>query len=182
MTECTRCSIVWHASCLVPPLPFSLRQQDEIVCSEECWTELVQATLAASGTEPQREAPGTTRKFLLRTPHGTSERPTMYPIISPRPHTQVQANGSCPTPTTHRATTGCATPDPPPQHWNLMEPSPRPQKRQRQPQKRDTKVSTAHTAVNTTEDNAEPVPQRWVAPEPSPRATKQQKRQTRQAP
>ena len=38
LTECTRCNIVWHASCLAPPLPFPLRPQDEIVCSEDCWT------------------------------------------------------------------------------------------------------------------------------------------------
>jgi hypothetical protein len=103
-------TIVWHASCLVPPLPFPLRQQDETVCSEECWTELLQATLAAGGTTPQREAPGTTKKFLLRTPQGTSKRPPMYPIFSPRPHTQVQVNDPCPLPMPHRASTTSLTP------------------------------------------------------------------------
>jgi hypothetical protein len=83
LTERTRCNIVWHASCLAPPLHFPLRPQDEIVCSEDCWTELVQATLTAGGTEPQREDPNTSRKFLLHTPAHTSNRDTLYPTISP---------------------------------------------------------------------------------------------------
>ena len=88
LTECTRCNIVWHASCLAPPLPFPLRPQDEIVCSEECWTELVQATLAAGGTTPQREDPKHLSEVFLLTPAHTSTRPTLYPTISPNPHTQ----------------------------------------------------------------------------------------------
>jgi hypothetical protein len=87
LTECTRCKIVWHASCLASPLPFPLRPQDEIVCSEDCWTELVQATMTAGGTEPQREDPSTSRKFLLHTPAHTSNRPTLYPTTSHPIHT-----------------------------------------------------------------------------------------------
>ena len=55
-----------------------------------------------------------------------------------------------------------------------------PRKNQRQPQKKDTKVATAHTAPTTTEENAKPVPQRLVALEPSPRPAKQQRRQQEQ--
>ena len=78
LTECTRCNIVWHASCLAPPLPFPLRPQDEIVCSEECWAELVQATLSAGGMEPQREDPNTIQK--VSSPHTTAHQYSTHPV------------------------------------------------------------------------------------------------------
>ena len=134
----------------------------------------------------------------------------MYPIISPRPHTQVQVNDPYPLPTPHRASTTSLTPtrahqrskrdlppppdappeettdratsEPLPQHWTLMEPSPRPKKKQRQLQKEATKVVAAHTVPTTTagDGTADPVPQRWTILEPSPRPTKQQRRQAYQ--
>ena len=148
LTECTRCNIVWHASCLAPPLPFPLRPQDEIVCSEECWNELVQATLTAGGTEPQREDPKTSRKFLLCTPKHTSTRPTLYPTISPMPHTQVLVH-STRDPASHvsdrrrkrsrppqdeppEAIDDSATSEPLAQQQPALEATPQPQKRRRQ--------------------------------------------------
>ena len=55
LTECTRCNIVWHASCLQPTPVFPLRQQDAIVCGEECWTELTAAARSAGIPAPERE-------------------------------------------------------------------------------------------------------------------------------
>ena len=55
LTECTRCNIVWHASCLQPPLPFPLRTQDAIVCGNACWAELTEELLTRGEPEPTQE-------------------------------------------------------------------------------------------------------------------------------
>ena len=191
---------MWHASCLAPPLPFPLRPQDEIVCSEECWTELVQATLAAGGTTPQREDPNTSRKFLLHTPARTSTRPTLYPTISPNPHTQDIAHSTSPNTLGHASTSRAhrrskrsrspppAAPpefnaeadEPPARRQTGTEPSPQPTKRQRQGQQQHTPkivaATTVAAAAPTAETTVEPAPQRWVALEPSPRPAKKQRR------
>ena len=187
---------MWHASCLAPPLPFPLRPQDEIVCSEECWAELVQATLSAGGTEPQREDPKTSRKFLLHTPQHTSTRPTLYPTISPSPHTQVLGHSTRdhashasdrrrkrsrpPQAEPPGATEDSATSDPLAQQQPAPEATPQPQKRRRQAQQQDTLEVAPATApsdgTTEVEKTTEPVPQRWVALEPSPRPAKQRRR------
>ena len=171
---------------------------DEIVCSEECWAELVQATLSAGGMEPQREDPNTSRKFLLRTPQHTSTRPTLYPSISPSPHIQVSGHSTRDhaSPASDRrrkrsrppqaeppgATEDSATSEPLAQQQPALEATPQPQKRRRQVPQRNTMeavpaIVTADAAT-TKARTTEPVPQRWIALEPSPRPAKQRRRHT----
>ena len=161
------------------------------MCSEDCWNELVQATLTAGGTEPQREDPNTSRKFLLHTPKHISTRPTLYPTISPNTHTQAQGHSanqtmdhaspargrrckrSRPSQADPPGAEDSATSEPLAQQRPALEAATTPPKRRRQVAQQDTLegVSTPNTADAATSkvENTEPVPRRWVALEPSPR-------------
>jgi len=81
LTECTRCNIVWHASCLQPTPVFPLRQQDAIVCGEECWTELTEAARSAGISAPERETHNTKRRFLAHK-HYTTNTTHSFPLVT----------------------------------------------------------------------------------------------------
>ena len=81
LTECTRCNIVWHASCLQPTPVFPLRQQDAIVCGEECWTELNAAAHSAGIPAPERETHDTKRRFLAHK-HHTPNTTHSFPLVT----------------------------------------------------------------------------------------------------
>jgi hypothetical protein len=55
LTECTRCNLVWNASCLHPTPNFPLREQDAMLCGEQCWAEITTAALNAGEQIPTRE-------------------------------------------------------------------------------------------------------------------------------
>ena len=81
LTECTRCKIVWHASCLQPTPVFPLRQQDAIVCGEECWTELTAAAHSAGIPAPERDTHDTKRRFLANK-HHTHNTTHSFPLVT----------------------------------------------------------------------------------------------------
>ena len=101
LTECTRCNIVWHASCLQPPLPFPLRTQDAIVCGNACWAELTEELLTRGEPEPTQENPLHTPKLLPRRHSETTSTPHNYPSIT----TPTPQGDSATEPSTHDATT-----------------------------------------------------------------------------
>ena len=101
LTECTRCNIVWHASCLQPPLPFPLRTQDAIVCGNACWAELTEELLTRGEPEPTQENPLHTPKLLPRRHSETTSTPHNYPSIT----TPTPQGDSASEPSTHDATT-----------------------------------------------------------------------------
>ena len=72
LTECTRCNLVWHASCLHPTPIFPLRRQDAIVCGEQCWTELTTAALNAGSQAPTRDTNTTPQPQNARIPTGAA--------------------------------------------------------------------------------------------------------------
>ena len=92
LTECTRCNIVWHASCLQPLPVFPLRRQDAIVCGEECWTELTAAAHNAGIPAPERDTYDTKRRFLANK-HHTHNTTHPFPIVTCAGQQQ-----SCPAP------------------------------------------------------------------------------------
>ena len=77
LTECTRCNLVWHASCLHPTPISPLRRQDAIVCSEQCWDELTTAAHGAGMQTPTRETHTTKRRFM---PHKHNNNNTTHPF------------------------------------------------------------------------------------------------------
>ena len=87
LTECTRCNLVWHASCLRPTPIFPLRRQDAIVCGEQCWTELTTAALSAGSQAPTRETHTTKRRFLAHK-HHTDNTTHSFPLITCAGHKQ----------------------------------------------------------------------------------------------
>ena len=84
MTECTRCNIVWHASCLQPPLPFPLRKQDAIVCGDACWAELVDESKTRGASEPVKEDTLNLLRFLPRRHSNTTPTTQDYPSVTSR--------------------------------------------------------------------------------------------------
>ena len=102
LTECTRCNIVWHASCLHPIPSFPIRTQDAIVCGQACWLELTE-TLRQEGKPPPTAEHNTTRQFLPRS-HNTTNKTHSFPLVTyPTAETPVQ----------HETSVGCAgCPDP----------------------------------------------------------------------
>ena len=102
LTECTRCNIVWHASCLHPIPSFPIRPQDAIVCGQACWLELTD-NLRQEGKPPPTAEHTTTRQFLPRT-HNTTNKTHSFPLVTyPTAETPVQ----------HETSVGCAgCPDP----------------------------------------------------------------------
>ena len=102
-TECTRCNIVWHASCLHPISPFPIRTQDAIVCGQACcWLELTEALRQEGRPHPSAEH-NTTRQFLPRS-HNTTNKTHSFPLVTyPTAKTTVQ----------HKTSVECAGgPDP----------------------------------------------------------------------
>ena len=81
LTECTRCNIVWHASCLHPIPSFPIRPQDAIVCGQACWLELTD-NLRQEGKPPPTAEHNTTRQFLPRT-HNTTNKTHSFPLVIP---------------------------------------------------------------------------------------------------
>jgi hypothetical protein len=81
LTECTRCNIVWHASCLQPTPVSPLRQQDAIVCGEECWTELTAAARSAGIPASERETHNTKSRFLAHK-HHTTNTTHSFPLVT----------------------------------------------------------------------------------------------------
>ena len=82
LTECTRCNIVWHASCLHPTPPFLVRTQDAIVCGQACWLELTDALSQEGRPQPTKENSSTTsRQFLPRT-HSTPNTTHPFPLVT----------------------------------------------------------------------------------------------------
>ena len=81
LTECTRCNLVWHASCLHPTPISPLRRQDAIVCSEQCWDELTAAALGAGTQAPAREIHTTKRRFIPHK-HNTNNTTHPFPLIT----------------------------------------------------------------------------------------------------
>ena len=84
MTECTRCNIVWHASCLQPPLPFPLRKQDAIVCGDACWAELMDESKTRGAPEPVKEDPLNSLRFLSRRHSDTTPTTQNYSSVTSR--------------------------------------------------------------------------------------------------
>ena len=84
LTECTRCNIVWHASCLQPPLPFPLRKQDAIVCGDACWAELIDEFTRRDAPEPVKEDPLVTPILLPRRHSNTTPTEHNYPSVTSR--------------------------------------------------------------------------------------------------
>ena len=92
LTECTRCNIVWHASCLVPPLPFPLRPQDEIVCQRR----VLDRTGTSDTGSWRDDAPAGRPKYLseVSTPHTSTHQ---YPACTLPDHlTQPTHTGHSP--------------------------------------------------------------------------------------
>jgi hypothetical protein len=87
LTECTRCNLVWHASCLRPTPTFPLRPQDAIVCGEQCWSELTTAALSVRSQAPTRETHTTKRRFLTHK-HHTANTTHSFPLITCAGHKQ----------------------------------------------------------------------------------------------
>ena len=93
LTECTRCNIVWHASCLHPIPPFPIRTQDAIVCGQACWLELTEALRQEGRPHPTAELK-TTRQFLPRS-HNTTNTTHSFPLVTyPTAKTTVQQKTS----------------------------------------------------------------------------------------
>ena len=84
LTECTRCNIVWHASCLQPPLPFPLRKQDAIVCGDACWAELMDESKTRGASEPVKEDTLNLLRFLPRRHSNTTPTTQDYPSVTSR--------------------------------------------------------------------------------------------------
>ena len=72
---------MWHASCLQPIPVFPLRQQDAIVCGEECWNELTAAAHSAGIPAPERETHDTKRRFLANK-HHTHNTTHSFPLVT----------------------------------------------------------------------------------------------------
>ena len=60
---------------------FPLRQQDAIVCGEECWTELTAAARRAGIPAPERETHDTKRRFLAHK-HHTPNTTHSFPLVT----------------------------------------------------------------------------------------------------
>ena len=90
LTECTRCNLVWHASCLHPTPTFPLRRQDAIVCSEQCWDELTTAAHGAgmlgrtndSGTVAHGAGTNTTKRRFIPYKHNTNNTTHPFTLIT----------------------------------------------------------------------------------------------------
>jgi hypothetical protein len=102
LTECTRCNIVWHASCLQPPLLFPLRKQDAIVCGDACWAELLDEYKKRGTPEPVKEDPLDKPSFLPRRHSETASTPHNYPSVTTR---TPQGSKDTRTTSNHKATT-----------------------------------------------------------------------------
>ena len=84
LTECTRCNIVWHASCLQPPLLFPLRKQDAIICGDACWAELLDEYTKRGTPEPVKEDPLDKPSFLPRRHSVTTPTEHDYSSVTSR--------------------------------------------------------------------------------------------------
>jgi hypothetical protein len=81
LTKCTRCNLVWHASCLHPTPIFPLRRQHAVVCGEQCWAELNAAAVSARTLPPTCEIHTTKSRFL---PHkyNTNSTTHSFPLVT----------------------------------------------------------------------------------------------------